>query len=327
MLTSTVCSVGLAVFFVGGLRLGLAGVFLAQLIGVSAGLAIGLLLARYPEKRAYSRAKLREMLAFSVPLVPSSVAVILMLSIDRLLINSLLTLEDVGIYGVGYRLSVAAALLMVGFQLAFTPLIYARFRDPSTPAELARIFRLFCSAALAGVLGLSLFADHLVQALATERYFRAAPLLPILGAAVLLSGMYLFAPGLAIAKRTRVTALINIAGAILNTILCVLLIPAFGILGAGLSTLIASAMLFAGNMVLSQQNYPVPHNWLRIGAGLGVCMGIGALGLVTQLPGVGGLLLRLVLVVVASGALIWLRLVEPSEVRAAARLATRGRLG
>lgn len=319
LLVATIAAITLAVVFVAGLRYGLAGVLLAQLIGGSVGLGVGLLLARPEASGGFSMSKLREMLAFSLPLVPSSVSVILMLSIDRLLINSLLRLDDVGIYGVAYRIGTSVGLLMAGIQLALTPHIYAKYKDSETSRDLARIFRVFCALALIGVLALFLFGTYLVEILATSRYLAAAPLVPVIGAAILLSGMYLFAPGLALAKRTATTAALNIAGAILNVLLCLLLIPAWGILGAAAATLSASALLFAANMWISQRLYPVPHDWVRLAVGVAVCLVSAFVGALLTPMDTAGLTWRLLVIVAAGAALVRLRLIEPEELKSAVR--------
>ena len=124
---------GISLLFTFGLGWGLEGLLLGMLSGSLIGAMLGLWWLRESFRFRFNSACLFEMLAFSTPLVFSGVAVWLSLYIDRLMINHFLTVEDVGLYGIGYRLASIAGLLMVGFQGALTPLVYTNYRNADTP--------------------------------------------------------------------------------------------------------------------------------------------------------------------------------------------------
>jgi O-antigen/teichoic acid export membrane protein len=154
-----------------------------------------------------------------------------------------------------------------------TPLVLHNYQKPQTRRELARIFRLFVSFALLLFLGIVAYGSELLALLTTPEYYAAAGAIPILLCAILLSGMYFFAPGLGIAKRTRLVALVNIAGAALNTLLNLALIPLLGLNGAALATLVSAATVFLLYMVLSQRLYAVPYDWRVITVAVGIAGG------------------------------------------------------
>jgi len=197
--------------------------------------------------------------------------------IDRIMINHFLSLSDVGLYGMAFRLAGVAGLVMVGFRGALTPLIYKHYKEVGTPKQLALIFRIFIAAALIAFLFLSLFSKEILALLTTESYYAAAPLVTILVPAVLLSNMYIFAPGIGIAKKTHFIVWINVAGAMLNIGLNWLFIPLWGLNGAAFATLLGYSCVFSAYMLFSQHYYFVPHNWKVLLAGL-VCILILAWG-------------------------------------------------
>lgn len=258
--------------FVVALDAGVAGVFLGQLVGYLAGAATALYLGRDRFGLAFDLGRWRAMVAFSLPLVPSSVAVVLAAYIDRIVLTAVLSVAAAGVYAVGFRLASMVGLLMVGFQGALTPLVLARYRDPSTPGDLARIFRYFSALALALFVLLAVFAGELLVVLTTERYYGAVVAIPLLVPALMLAGMYIFAPGLIVAKRTRLFGAVNLGTMALNLALSLLLVPAWGIRGAAVAALVASSAGFAAFMVASQRAYPVPHAWGRLGAALAVAV-------------------------------------------------------
>jgi len=255
---------GVSVWLAYGLHWGLDGLLIGMVAGSLSGTVLGLWWLRSSFRFRFDVARLREMLVFSTPLVFSGIAVWVSLYIDRLMINHFLTIEEVGLYGIGYRLASIAGLVMVGFQGALTPLVYTYYPEADTPRQLARIFRLFLVFALMVFLGLSLFASEILRIMTTPAFYGSAVVVVYLVPALLLANMYIFAPGIGIAKRTHYLIWINTGGALLNGALNYALIPVLGIVGAALATMLNYFVVFTAYMVLSQRLYRVPHRWRSI---------------------------------------------------------------
>jgi O-antigen/teichoic acid export membrane protein len=256
-LLTVACTIVLVVW----LRWGIRGALLAQVVGGLLALLPSLYLTRSSFGPRFDGASLRRMLAFSAPLIPSSLAVVFATYFDRIALKELMGLSEVGIYAVGQKISLVVTLALVGFRSALTPLIYAHHARDSTPGDLAKIFRVFCVAALAMTLCLSVFAREIVGLISSEAFYGAASVVPLQIFSVLLANMYIFAPGLELSRKTGSISAINIAVAVLNLVLNYLLIPVFGILGAALSALLAFGAGFVVYMYASQRLYPVPHDW------------------------------------------------------------------
>lgn len=310
-------SLATSALFVLILRQGVIGVFYGQALGAAVGLAVALFFSRGVYRLRFDGTKLGELLRFSLPLVPSSVGVIVTMYVDRIAIKQLMTLSDVGLFGIGYRVASVTSLLMVGFTAALTPLVYAHYREPGTPFELARIFRYFTATALLVCLGLAVFARDILRVVAPPEYIQGASVVPMLAPALLLSGMYIFAPGLGIAKRTMIISGLNIGGAVMNTTLNFALVPHFGIQGAALATLLSNAAAFGANMVAGQRLYNVPHRWERLGLAVLGSLAVFVASELQPLIGWAGIGLRLGLLGMAAIWYVWLGLVEPQDVRRA----------
>lgn len=290
-LVFSLSTVGLTLFFLIGLGWGVAGAFWARTGAACVLIVLGLMLARSSFGWTFDRRRLAEMLSFSLPLVPSSLGVVLLLYIDRLSINSLMTIADVGVYGIGVRIASIATLLVIGLQSALTPLIYATHKDPETPRKLVEVFRLFCAGALMAWITIAAFSPQLIQVMTTGEYAGASQVVPYLVLVIFFAQLYLFAPGLNLARRTVVIACINLAAAALNLGLNYLLIPQLGIVGAAVASVVSTLLAFVAQLIFSQRIYPVAYRWtspllgLAVGAGLIVglqyvdhhgLMGIGA---------------------------------------------------
>jgi len=300
-----------------GLKWGLTGFLFGMVGGAFVGCVYGLWYLRSSFRFRFEWDRLKEMLTFSIPLVPSGISVFLSLYIDRLLINHYLTLDDVGLYGIGFRLASVVGLVMVGFQSALTPLIYVHYREQNTPQELAQIFRFFLSFALLVFAILSLFSHEILVLMTTPAFYSAAPLVVFLVPAILLSNMYIFAPGIAIAKQTHLLMKISLIGAVLHTLLGLLFIPVYGVSGAAVATLLGYGCVFAMYMFFSQRLYFVPHKWPQMAIAV-IFIAILAYW-IPHLPlptgwGVGwGVMFKLVGVIVAILVVLSTGLIKKSE--------------
>ncbi|MBP8145407.1 MAG: oligosaccharide flippase family protein [Inhella sp.] len=256
---------------------GLQGVLAGQALAAGLAAAVAFVALRTEMAPVFSREALRKMLAFSLPLVPSGAASFIAFYGNRGLLSTLAGLDQVGLYAVAARIAALTTLLIVGVQGALTPLVYAHHARPGVPAQLARFFAGFVALALALSLAVSLFAAELV-AIAQGAYAPAAALLPWLAPAALLAQMYIFAPGLGIARRTRTQLALMALAAAASVLLNALLIPRFGALGAAVANLGVSALFFGSWWVAGQRLYPLPVAWPPLVAALAAYGGALALG-------------------------------------------------
>lgn len=270
----------LALVFCLWLGLGLVGVMLAQLLAVLLAVLLCLWLLRQTFGWQFDVGQLRAMLRFSTPLVPAGLAVFISLYINRFALNHFGSLEDVGHFGIGSRIAGLAALLILGIQAALTPLVYQHYRDPQTPGQIARLFSWFMAVALAGCLFLALFARELLMLFATPEFMAGAALVGVLAPSLLLSQMYIFAPGIAIAKKTHWQLWVTLLSAAASVAGNWLLVPLWGIWGAALATLLASLLFFLCWLTLSQRLYWIPYQKFKVALLVAIfigCLGVGIL--------------------------------------------------
>lgn len=259
LITATITYV-LLKYFSGNIE----SVFFAQIIAA----IVGILLSYFFSKEYYSLVlnlkKFRELISFSAPLIFSTLIVYAMLYVDRLMINSFLSLDDVGIYGIAFRFASITTLLTIGIQTALTPLIYNNYKNIDTPIAISKFFTYFLVAAFIFILILFLFSDNIVLLLANENYIVAGDVIPWLALSILFSGITNFAPGIFIAKKTKYILYINIFSFVINLILNFLLIKNYGLLGAAYSTMFSSFLYFMLYYYIGQKYYYIPYIWTKL---------------------------------------------------------------
>jgi O-antigen/teichoic acid export membrane protein len=240
------------------------GVILGQASGAAIIDLIGIVILWKRFRIRFSINKLREMLKFSLPLVPSGLLLLGGQQVPKFILSTYSTLEDVGIYGLAYQIAGFSALAVLGVQTAITPSVLANHKESETPKTLAKLFETFSIVALLLCSCLSIFAHELVMIFSVPSYGRAANFVPLLAFAIVLNNLYIFFPG-KIIKGKSASQLIASAGSFLVAIVMGMILIRFnGVRGAALATLLSAATFFFIWCYISQKLYHLPVNWLKM---------------------------------------------------------------
>lgn len=245
-----------------GRKWGATGVLAGQMLAAASAVGVSIWALRTQFDWALDLKHLRSMLAYSLPLAPAGLATFTSFHINRFILNAYANLDQVGYYAVASRAAAVTALLTVGVQTALTPLVYRYHAAPATPRQLVRLLEGFITVALVLSLGLSLYAQELILWISGPAYLPSSVLVAWLVPATLLSQMYVFFPGLALARRTMTQLSITVLTGLVALSLNLILIPIAQGQGAAISTLIAAALYLAVWVQASQQSYRLP---IRLG--------------------------------------------------------------
>ena len=257
---------GLNILFVVVLRLGVLGVLLSGLIvgGLTSAVLIGWTVRRVAF--GVSRSKLKEMVRYGSPLVVATLGMFVLHFSDRFLLRRLATLEDVGLYALGYKFSMMLpALVMEPFGLIWGAAVFSIFRRDDAPRIYARVFTYLMFVAVLFTLGVSLLIRDVVIVVATPRFLSAHTVVPVVMAGLLcLAASQFFETGVHLMKRTVYRAIALVSAAISNVLLNLVLIPRFGMMGAAYATLLSFAILAALAYVFGQRLYSIPYEFGRV---------------------------------------------------------------
>lgn len=244
--------------------LNLTTILFSLTMGQFSALLYSLYKLRHRLQLRISRKALAVMLSFSSPLVISSAAVWVNNYIDRVALLQLMSLSDVGVYALAFRIAGIISITLIGLQQAISPLIYTHYKDPQTPEQIAQLFRYFVAVILLIFAIMALFSHEIILIVSGDAYREAAPIMPILVASIVISQSYVFMPGIFLAKKTLTASYINICGAVVNVLGNLALIPILGLAGAAISTLAGSLILFCLYLMIGHKYYPIPFEWRPI---------------------------------------------------------------
>ncbi|HST18006.1 MAG TPA: oligosaccharide flippase family protein [Gaiellaceae bacterium] len=324
---AAIVSAGVAIVLVVAFDVGVEAIFYGAIFGNLLAVVYGAVVCRHDIGLRFSVPDLKVMLAYGLPLVPAALALWALALIDRLLLNRLTDLAEVGQYAVANRL---ASLLMLGvsaFALAFGPYIFSLYAEDPEAEKLIRAKSLtyFVVVLLTGTVVLTLYSRGAIDLLAPG-YDRAYKAVGPLSFGVAFFGISLVVTsGISFARRTRLLPAIAGAAAAVNIALNLVLIPQYGMVGAALATAAGYAVLAVLQHAVAQRVYPTPYETGKVLRALVLAAVFGAVGLVKLEPVAVDLLVKTVALAAFVVSLRVARVVDEEDVAHARRL-LQGRL-
>jgi O-antigen/teichoic acid export membrane protein len=258
--------VGLNLYLVAVLRVGVIGVLLSSLITSVCLSLVGLALIRSELVFVFTSSWLRRLLAYGLPLVPASLAYWVLAYADRYFLLHYVNLGEVGLYAVSNKLSALMALVTSAFQMAWPAFAFSIMKEPDAPVVYARTLTLYAAVMAFLSLGLSVLGREILLIMTTPAYVAAYQVVGILCLGLVAKGSYyIVGVGLGLKKKTGHLAWIAIVAAVLNIGLNFLLIPGFGMRGAALATLFSYAFSTVLLYFVAQRHYPIPFHVGKVG--------------------------------------------------------------
>ncbi len=279
-------TVGVTVLLVVGLDKGPTGAVVGNFVGTLAVYLVLLGYRRYQLGLQFSRDLLRQMNHFGMPLVPSALALWAINFIDRIFIAQYKGQAEVGVYSVAVRISSAIVFLMIAFRLAWPAFAYSIEDDREAKRTYSYVLTYLVFVCCWVSLTLGVLAPWLVAWLARGPGFhRAADAVALLAFATTAYAAYtVVAIGIGRARQTQFNWVVSGLAAIVNIVLNVILIPPYGMIGAGISTAAAYVALLLGMVLNAHRVYPVAYQWRRVSTLLGVAIGLTVLAGVLDVP-------------------------------------------
>jgi len=243
------------------------GLILAEVI-IIAVLGCNLVIKNQIKLKSFSWPFFTESLLFGFPLIVNELAVFLLKSTDRYLIQFFLGAEPLGIYSLGSDLC-----LYISITLAH-PLFYAvvpiylelwnkKGAEP-TKEFLSKVFNYYSLIAMPIMFGFIALAKQAIPILASEKFLQSTSIIPYILPGIILWGYYpIVTAGLYIHKQTKKLSLLTFLGVGLNIVLNLILIPRMQLIGAALATLFTFAVLTCVLVIISSK-------YLKIKVNLGV---------------------------------------------------------
>jgi O-antigen/teichoic acid export membrane protein len=321
MLVNVALSAALTVYLVVVRDEGAAGLLVGNFAATGVVYA-GLVVARRRTVgvRGFDPPLLRELLVFSLPLMPANLALWALNLADRIQLQRLAGPVELGQYAAAAKVAIALTVIIGAFQTAWAPFAHAvrgEEGDDVARQTYADIFTYWAMLAGWGVAVVTLLSAPYVALAFPAEARDAIQVVPLLAVGIVLYGAYLIVNvAVSISKRTRMTPLIaGVAGGT-NVGLNFWFIPRWGIVGAGITTVIGYSLLVVLQWLNARRSFPVPYEWGRVGRIVALTAGVVAASL-WALPESGALaiLARVALAVGFPAGLVAIGVLSRDDVR------------
>jgi O-antigen/teichoic acid export membrane protein len=294
---SVVSAIGLTVILVVGADEGARGLLLGSYIS-GAAFVLGLIwVHRRRLSLRFELPLLRRLMRFGLPTMPAELSLYALNFVDRIIIVRSLGLAEAGLYSLGVKFAQAVNVLVRGFQLAWPPLAYSIRDDGEARRVYAAVVTWFVTGCAFVVTGMWLLSRWIVQALAAPKFFDSYEVIGLIATGVTLYALYMvLVVILGRTGRTELNLPATIVALAANVALNLILVPALGIVGAGLALVASYVVVLALMYGFTQRLFPVPYEWTRLLRVIGVSTALVLLGeLLLPTDGFAGLLGRVAL--------------------------------
>lgn len=296
-LLNVLATIALTVVLVVGAGEGARGLLLASYAAGAATVAVLVALRWRRLSLRFDGALLRRLLRFGLPTMPAEASLYLLNFVDRIIIVRSAGLAEAGLYALAVKFAQAVNVLVRGFQLAWPPLAYSIREDGEARRVYATVVTLFLAGCAFVVTGMWLFSRWIVRALAAPEFFGSYKAIGLISAAVSLYALYMaMVVILGRTGRTEFNFPAAIGALAANVVLNLLLVPRWGIVGAGVALLVSYLVVVGLMYGFTQRLFPVPYQWGRLARVVLTAATIVAIGeLAVPTGGAVGFLLRALL--------------------------------
>ncbi len=261
-------SLGLNVYFIVYLEMGVKGIILSLFIGHAISLILSIPILFKNSNLTFDFTIFKELIKFSLPLSLTTITMLLLTLSDRYILKFYHDYSNVGVYSLGYKLAgVINVFILQSFQMGFLPIAYKMYNKPEAKRYFSKVFIYLVFTLLLSTLILSLFSKEAIILFAKNNvnYWQAYTIVPILCITYSLKGMeYFFALGLHYVKKTKYNASIVLIASVISLSLNFLLIPYLKIYGAAITALLSELVLVVLFYKRSNKYYPINYELNKV---------------------------------------------------------------
>ena len=253
--------------FIVYLKMGVAGVLWSSLISA---VLIFMVLFVFLIKKvgvSFSRGIAIEITKYSIPLVPSTIFMLMLHFLDRYILRMYVPLADIGIYSLGYNFGFMIQFLITGpFNQIWGPYRFELDKEKKSDQLFPKILTYYCMIAIGFFLVLSVLIKDILHLLVGSAFWEAYKVVPLVSAGYIFLGMtYIIESGIYIKKKTYLRT-VSVGTAVVVCAACnLILIPTIGIMGAAVATFLSFLTLAVISLMLVRNLYPLTYEWMRIG--------------------------------------------------------------
>ncbi len=221
---------------------------------------------RYFDLRAVQRSTLKEMMKYSIPLIPANIFWWITNVSDRYMVTWFCGDAANGLYSASYKIPTLMMTLSGIFVTAWKNSAVDERESKDSAAFYERVFAAFAAVVFLMGGAIIAFAKVITFIMFDPSYGEAWINIPVLTLAMVFFNLVSFLGSLYIAEKKSVYSLLtSMAGALVNILLNLLLIPKIGAVGAAIATFVSYLVAFVLRVMTAKRLKPFDLHLARIG--------------------------------------------------------------
>lgn len=247
---SGTATIVLNVILIAGFKMGAYGMLYASLIGnaiCTIYIFFSMKLNKKISPKYYDKKVLKNLLKYSLPLIPNAISWWIVNVSDRIIITYFMNVSANGIYSVSNKFSSLITTVYNVFNITWTESFAVNFNSKDRDEYFSKIFDITIRFFGALCIGIIAFMPFVFSIMVNKEFDEAYMQIPILIIATMFNVLVTFLGSIYVAKKiTKEIAKTSMLAAIINIIVNLLFINKIGLYAASISTLIAwfSMMLY-----------------------------------------------------------------------------------
>lgn len=208
-----------------------------------------------------SRDQIRLAILFGTPLIMHQIGKFVINQSDRLFLAKMTSIDEMGVYSVGYQVGTVILILVTAFSNFFSPFLYERLarNQEKDKREIVRMSYGFLIGAMISVIVLTLLTPLLFSWFINERYAGAVNYVFWVGLGYFFWGIYtIFSGYIFYHKATWVLGRLAIVNVGLNLLFNYFFIKEWGPMGAAYATCLSYLIVAVAMIVIVTKKYPMP---------------------------------------------------------------------
>lgn len=249
--------------------LGIKGLFLASIVSNTLTILFILFRGRiisFIIVKFFSKKLSKEMLSFSIPLVPNMISWWLVNSADKYLIVYFLTSEMNGLYAISSRFPTIITLVNSIFILAWQDHTILAKGDKKQKVNYdSKIFDMYVNFEFSIVFILIAASEMTVRFLIAPEFYESYKYMPLIYIGVAFSAFSgYFGASFIKEKKTKIILFSSLIGGLTNLLVCFILIKTIGLHASALGTLISFVVMFGIRVVQSSSFFKIKIDFKKI---------------------------------------------------------------
>ena len=214
---------------------------------------------------------LKKVIKFGLPFLPAGLFTMIMELSNRYILSFMKGVQYVGLFSAGYKLGIFALVLVMGFNMGWTPYFLRRIKEGESKKDFAIIATIFLglvgfvvftiSIWISDIIRFSIGGNHFIG----KEFWSSEIIVPAVLFGYFFFGAYVIQlPGIYAKNITNWVPVFRCIGAVVNILLNILLIPKYGILGSAWATAISFFIMALAVYLKLYNSFYVNYNWLGL---------------------------------------------------------------